>query len=171
MHHRIEHITEAHIPGFHAALDAVAREKRYLAFTEAPPLDQTRAFVERNLREGNPQFVVLHDEEVVGWCDICRYQQHAMRHTGALGIGLLPAWRGRAIGPELMRMTIETAWQREFTRIELGVRHDNQRALLLYERLGFRHEGRRVAAMCVDGRYEDSLMMALLHPSVNGKTA
>ncbi len=37
----IEPIREAHIEGFHQALDTVSRERRYLAFLEAPPLDST----------------------------------------------------------------------------------------------------------------------------------
>ena len=36
-------ITDALLPGFHAVFDAVAREKRYLSFLEAPPLDETTA--------------------------------------------------------------------------------------------------------------------------------
>ncbi|GAA5170824.1 GNAT family N-acetyltransferase [Viridibacterium curvum] len=166
MSYRIEHISEQHIPGFHAAVDAVAREKQYLAFTAAPPLDETRNFVEGNLRSGNPQFVVLNGGHVVGWCDVVRLRQDAVRHGGILGIGLLPEWRGRGIGRELMAQTISSAWARGFTRIELGVLYSNQRGLRLYESLGFRHEGRRVAAICIDGQYQDSLVMALLHPDM-----
>jgi hypothetical protein len=35
-------IAEEHIPGFRDALDVVAREKKFLAFLEAPPLEDTR---------------------------------------------------------------------------------------------------------------------------------
>ncbi len=38
-------IEESHIDGFHRALDFVARERRYLAYLEAPPPERTRAFV------------------------------------------------------------------------------------------------------------------------------
>ena len=38
-------ISEAHIAGFRACLDAVAREKKYLAQYEAPSLDRVAAFV------------------------------------------------------------------------------------------------------------------------------
>ncbi len=38
-------IEESHIDGFHRTLDFVARERRYLAFLEGPPLVSTRAFV------------------------------------------------------------------------------------------------------------------------------
>ena len=48
-------IAENHIPGFRAAVDAVAREKKYLAFLEAPPLEETTKFVLNNIEQKNPQ--------------------------------------------------------------------------------------------------------------------
>ena len=41
-----------HIAGFRAVLDAVARERRYLAFTAAPPAARVRRFVLKNLEKG-----------------------------------------------------------------------------------------------------------------------
>ena len=32
-----------------------------------------------------------------------------MRHCGVLGMGLLPAWRGRGLGERLMRQALEAA--------------------------------------------------------------
>ena len=42
-------IAETHIRGFHASLDEVARERRYLAFLEAPPFAESEAFVRKNI--------------------------------------------------------------------------------------------------------------------------
>ena len=42
---RIISTAEAYVVGLHAAVDAVARERRYLGFIEAPPFEQTLAFV------------------------------------------------------------------------------------------------------------------------------
>ena len=58
---------------------------------------------------------------------------------------------------------LQAAWHREMTRIELTVRVDNERARRLYERFGFKVEGRCRRHMFVDGRYEDGYLMALLH--------
>ena len=55
----IEPIAGAHIAGFHAALDRVARERRYLALLEAPPLERTAEFVRGNIAGGNPQYVAV----------------------------------------------------------------------------------------------------------------
>jgi hypothetical protein len=60
-------IAQDHIDGFHRALDIVARERRYLAFLEAPPIESTRAFVLDNIKRGSPQFVAVSAAgEVVG---------------------------------------------------------------------------------------------------------
>jgi hypothetical protein len=51
-------ITQDHIDSFHRALDFVARERRYLAFREAPPIESTRAFVSNMIKRGYPQYVL-----------------------------------------------------------------------------------------------------------------
>jgi RimJ/RimL family protein N-acetyltransferase len=159
---RIVPIDEVHIESFHAAFDNVAREHRYLAFLEAPPLASVRDFVLANIRAGNPQLVALVDERVVGWCDVLPKDRPTRRHGGVLGIGLIEPFRKQGIGAALMTSTIEAAWRKGFTRIELTVRTDNTRATRLYEKLGFAVEGRLRKDMLVDGEYVDTLLMALV---------
>jgi putative acetyltransferase len=159
---RIVPITERHIAAFREVLDGVAREKRYLAIFQAFSPARTRKFVRDNIKSGNPQFVAMVDGKVVGWCDIVRSLRDTSRHCGVLGIGLAPGFRGKGIGPELMRKAIESAWRRGFTRIELTVRADNARAIALYEQLGFESEGIHRNAFLVDGKYENILAMALI---------
>ena len=156
-------ITESHIPSFRAAVDVVAREKKYLAFLEAPQLEDTTKFVLANIEQRNPQFVVLSGGKVVGWCDVLRNTKRVVfSHCGTLGIGLLPEFRGRGIGRQLMDTTIEAAWQCGITRIELTVREHNVNAIALYKRLGFEIEGLQRNAVCIDGQYQNVYAMALL---------
>jgi hypothetical protein len=82
-------IREDRIDGFHAALDEVCRERIYLAFLTAPPIEETRAFLHGNMAKGTPQLVATHGERVVGWCDVNPVQRPTMRHGGVLAIGLL----------------------------------------------------------------------------------
>ena len=63
-------LAEAHFPRLHEVLDEVAREKRYLAMLQAPPREQTYAFLRESLSIRNPHVVALLDGEVVGWCDV-----------------------------------------------------------------------------------------------------
>ena len=70
---RIVPTADFHIPGLHAALDEVAKERRYLAFLGAPPLAATREFSRALTSGAGVQLVaVTEDERVVGWCDIVR---------------------------------------------------------------------------------------------------
>ena len=99
MNHVIVPITEEHIEGFRAAVDAVAREKKYLAFLEAPSLEATRAYVLNNIEHRYPQFIVESDDRVVGWCDVIpNLSRPVYRHSGILGVGLLAQFRGQGIG-------------------------------------------------------------------------
>jgi hypothetical protein len=48
---RVVPLTEEHVEGFRAALDVVAKERRYLLFLKAPPLAQVRKFVRGSIRK------------------------------------------------------------------------------------------------------------------------
>src|SRR6476659_2722254 len=98
-------ITESHIESFHRTLDFVARERRYLAFLEGPPIESMRAFVLGNIEQGYPQLVAVSGGEVVGWCDVLRRERPIYAHAGVLGMGLLPPFRRRGIGSELIETT------------------------------------------------------------------
>jgi ribosomal protein S18 acetylase RimI-like enzyme len=163
MDYSIVPIAEEHIPGFHAAVDVVAREKRFLAFLEAPPVEETRKFVLSNIVEDSPQFVVLSDGNVVGWRDVIRNtKRQVYSHCGTLGIGLLPEFRGRGIGRQLMQTTIDAAWRSGITRIDLTVREHNANAIALYKKLGFQIEGLQRNAVRIDGQYQNVYAMALV---------
>jgi RimJ/RimL family protein N-acetyltransferase len=156
-------ITEEHISGFRAAVDAVARERRYLAFLEAPPLENVTRFVLDNIEHGYPQFVVVSADIVVGWCDVLPNRTRVIySHCGTLGVGLLPDFRGKGIGRKLMGQTIDAAFAFGLTRIELTVREENVNAIALYQNLGFEIEGLHRNAVCIEGQYENLYSMALL---------
>ena len=160
-------ITEAHIESFHNTLDIVARERRYLAFLEAPPLESTRAFILNHIRQGYPQFVAtLQGEvegcEVVGWCDVTPKSRPIYAHCGVLGMGLLPRFRGQGLGTRLIARTLQASRAFGLTRVELTVRQDNANAIALYEKMGFVVEGVQRNGGLVDGKYENIIEMAIL---------
>lgn len=158
----IEPIRAEHVESFHRALDVVSRERKYLSFLEAPPLEEVRAFVLDMIENDHPQFVAIADGEVAGWCDIRRGSRVTRDHCGTLGIGILPAYRDKALGGRLMQRALDAARQCGLHRVELSVHADNARAIALYEKIGFVHEGRARDAVLIDGRYIDSLNMAII---------
>ena len=160
---RIIEIADEHIDGFHRCVGVVARERRYIGLTDAPPIEGTRAFVQSVRDARGAHFVVIDDaREVVGWCDISRPTIEGFIHSGRLGMGLLPHVRGQGLGRRLAQATIDAARARGVERVELEVFATNVRAIRLYERLGFVHEGVRLRARKLDGEYEDNVMMALV---------
>jgi ribosomal protein S18 acetylase RimI-like enzyme len=157
-------IRRQHIAGFHAAVDAIAKERRYLAMLEAPSLTHTRRRVLDSLRSGAVHVVAVVDDEVVGWCDLRPKAAPTLRHSAVLGMGVVAAFRGLGIGSRLLTATLEGARAGGIRRAELNVRSDNTAAIALYRRFGFVVEGTCRGYMCVDGVDYDALLMARLDP-------
>jgi RimJ/RimL family protein N-acetyltransferase len=160
---RIVPTAEQYAESFNAAVDAVARERRFIGFVEAPPLENTRQFVKWIVGgAGFQMLAVTHGDQVVGWCDIVRHHLDGFRHVGRLGMGVLLAYRGRGLGRRLAVETIRAAQRDGIERIELDVFASNEPAIALYRALGFSTEGVKRRARKLDGRYDDNVFMALV---------
>lgn len=160
---RIVPSEERHLPSFRQALDAVAREGRYLVLLEAPPLTAIQQFLLDIVTNGGAQVLALEaGDRVVGWCDIARHPRDGYRHVGTLGMGLIPSHRGRGIGARLAQAAIDRARQNGIARIELEVLGSNAPARSLYRRLGFVEEGVKRRSRFIDGVYDDNVLMALI---------
>jgi len=151
-----------HIRGMYEVIDTVSREKRYLAWTEAPRFRNFRDFVLNALVTKSPQVVALCDGKVIGWCDITVQPRPTTRHCGVLGMGILAAYRRSGIGTRLVHAALKRAKASGLSRVELEVFEDNVPALGLYRKAGFRVEGKKVAAVRIDNNYKDALVMGLL---------
>lgn len=156
----IRPIRESDAACFHATLDAVAREKRYLATLVAPPVDRVTEFVADNVKNGYAQFVADLDGEVVGWCDAIP-EDGGRAHIACLGMGVLREHRGQGIGKRLLQATIDAIRQSGLEKIELSVYSSNEAAIALYRSLGFVEEGLKKRGRLVEGIYDDVLIMAL----------
>lgn len=155
-------IQEKHIESFWAAIDSVARERRYLAFLQGPPIAMTREFVLNQINQQWPQVVAIEQEHVIGWCDISPLDRPVFAHSGSLGLGVIQPYRGQGIGHALISEALKQAKAQGLTRIELTVREQNKAAIALYEKHGFVIEGVHKNAVRIDGQYENHIFMALL---------
>lgn len=163
---RIAPIALAHAEGFHACLDSVAREGRYLAQWHALPLERMQGFVKDSVENDAVQFVALAGEQVVGWADVFPHWAHALQHVGTLGMGVHADFRGRGLGRGLLAACLEKAERKGILRVELSARADNTRAIRLYEALGFRHEGLKRRALRFPDGFHDCVSMAWLAPAI-----
>jgi L-amino acid N-acyltransferase YncA len=158
----VRQIREEDAPAFREVLDAVCRERRYLARLEAPSIDRVHAFVSSNVKAGYPQLVAEDDGKIVGWCDALPGDASSgATHVGRLGMGVLREYRRRNIGRRLIEATIEKAMLLGLEKIELSVHASNEPAIALYRSVGFEEEGRKKRGWLVDGAYDDILLMAL----------
>ena len=158
----IRQIRETDIPSYHACLDVVARERCYLVFLTAPPLEQSRAWILPHIQQNHPYFVAIVGERVVGWCDITPLEREGFTHRGSLGMGVHPEFRRQGSGADLLRAALAHAQKIGLERVELEVFASNQPARSLYEKFGFAVEGTLRRARKLDEKHDDLILMALV---------
>jgi L-phenylalanine/L-methionine N-acetyltransferase len=112
------------------------------------------------------QLVALQGDQVIGFAGLHSAGPQVRRnHAVGLGISVARHAHGQGVGSALMRALTDYADQwGHILRIELTVFTDNARAIALYERFGFVHEGTHRAYALRHGQYHDVHSMARLHP-------
>ena len=155
-------IGKEHLAGFHAALDSVAREGRYLAMLQAPPYAPPGASCSTASRAAR---FTSSRSPATTWsagATCGRRRRSTLRHSAVLGMGVVREYRGQGLGSRMLATTLEMAEARGLGRVELVVRADNEAAIALYRRFGFVEEGRCRQYLRLDGVGHDALLMARL---------
>lgn len=168
-HALIERATEADAPRLVEYLERVAGETDFLSFGAGElgfTIEQEAALVRRLHVEGGGMMLKASiNGEIAALSTLVRLPRPRVRHCGSFGLSVLRQYWALGLGRALAEAVVLEARQLDFTRIELRVRHDNPRAISLYETLGFEVEGRLRAAFMVDGvPYDDLIMGLILHP-------
>jgi ribosomal protein S18 acetylase RimI-like enzyme len=101
--------------------------------------------------------------ELVGLAAWHREEMRKLHHKGFVwGVYVRHSHRGRGLARRLIEAVIALARRADgIMLLNLTAYADNQRAIALYESLGFVVYGREPAAICVDGTLHDDLHMAL----------
>ena len=135
------------------------------------PMPSEEAWRKRLEGQTDPDQAALHvvaemAGRVVGSAGLHPVARLRRRHAANLGISVVPEAQGRGVGTALMHSLCDYAdgWA-QILRIELTVFTDNTRAIALYQRFGFRHEGTHVGFALRDGVFVDTHSMARLHPN------
>jgi len=116
----------------------------------------------KSLEEGNAIATVAEDDssKVVGVCEVERIHPGSYAsHRGELGLVVTKEFRGRGIGTELMRRTLEKC-KGKFDVVQLDVFTINH-AKRMYERFGFQSYGRDPYNIKRDNRYFEVELMFL----------
>ena len=113
--------------------------------------------------QGAVVFVVLVDGEVAG---SIQYHEETDPdfHSASVDIFMGDAWQDRRLGSEAMRVLIDHLVEdRGHHRITVDPATANERAVRVYERLGFRRVGvMRAYERVPDGTWRDALLMELI---------
>ena len=93
-----------------------------------------------------------------------------MRHSGSIGLMIHKDYQNMGVGTALMKALIDIAdnWLM-LIRVDLDVFEDNERAIHIYEKLGFEKEGLKKLASIRNGKYINEYTMARIHPSYDHK--
>ena len=153
--------TEDDVDGVLDVLEAVAAEGRWIG-TEVPFDREARAQRTRE-KLSHPDvfagFVADAGGRVVGSIGLDLFPYGVVD----LGMALLDGYRGQGAGTRLLERGIEWARQAGAHKMTLQVWPHNERAIALYEKLGFAHEGRlRRHYRRQSGECWDALVMGLL---------
>lgn len=85
-----------------------------------------------------------------------------IRHRATMGISILKDFQSIGLGTILMEEIIKKANILGFEQLELGVFEDNEKALNLYKKLGFKEYGKLPNAFKLeDNTYRDEIIMYL----------
>jgi RimJ/RimL family protein N-acetyltransferase len=110
---------------------------------------------------GSLALVAEADGEVVGNVLISRERNVVSDHIGTLSICVTREWRDAGVGTHLMRAAVDWARAQGLGKVALGVFPDNERAIAVYEHVGFVREGlRRRQYRTDDGSFRDEVLMA-----------
>ncbi len=149
---------------------------RYLggSFRRPQTWEQTEIMLDRRLEGdmGGEGFVIADRESLayLGQCDLMMIDNVARK--AEIAVVLMPEARGRGAAFEGLSLLLAYAFDTlNLNRLWLRCAAENERALALYERLGFRREGVLREDLFIDGRAQDAVVMGLLRSEFAGGRA
>lgn len=147
-------------------VDGVSGESDFLSFGPGEfGLEEAEEaeYLGRCLATDNQLYLLgLIEGEIVAGLHFEAGKRPRVRHAGEFGMSVSKQHWGLGIGSLLLDALID--WARGtgiVTKINLRVRTDNRRAMLLYERKGFVFEGTIRKEMHLNGKYYDHHIMGL----------
>jgi putative acetyltransferase len=120
-----------------------------------------------DLLNRNIIYIFEADGRAVGMFKFIR-QEHRDSHKAYLGgLAIDPSFSGKGYGLQMMKEIIELGKTMDILRIELSVSIFNEKAISLYEKVGFSKEGvmKKFTHLKSEGRFIDEQLMSYLYTS------
>lgn len=113
------------------ALESLCTQESALFGSESFPL--SRRALRYHLKKGTPIWGAFHEGQLVGYIMLFVYKKSARIYS----LGVHKDARGLGMGQALIKAVFAFTRQKSLARLTLEVRSDNQKAIKLYERMGF----------------------------------
>lgn len=132
-------------------------------------LSQEESWYERMLADDSVcNLAIEYEGKHIGGAGFSNIDGRTQSAEVGLFIGLPELW-DRGLGYDILHTLLKFGFeQMNLNRIALRVFEENKRAVHLYEKVGFQHEGRWRQADFRHGRYHDILWMSVLRHEWQG---
>lgn len=105
--------------------------------------DESAFLKEKTESENSIEMVAVQNGKIVGTAGIePKGNCFKVKHRAEFGIAILKSCCGKGVGRALCNAVLECAKTAGYTQVELEVMADNEKAISLYESLGFKEFGR-----------------------------
>lgn len=116
-----------------------------------------------DIEQSTNEFMVtaFFNGRVIGDLGVTMVRPHfKYKHRAYMGISIQKEFCNCGLGSKMVEIAVEQARKNGFEQIELGVFSDNERAIHLYEKCGFKSYGIQPRAYKLkDGTYRDEVIM------------
>ena len=143
------------------SINSVCAEEIYLQTDRYIPNAQWESALHHP--ESVPDHLILVAEsrnKIIGIINVFPGVNSKDNHTADLGIHVVAEYRNQGIGTRLMQNALDWSLARGYKKITLSAFATNARAIHLYKKFGFVHEGVRRQQFRVHGEYVDDVLMA-----------
>lgn len=147
-------------------LNIVGGESDNLLFGENEFLlsqEQEEKYITAMMESPNALMVIgVINNEIVAVAQIASQLRKRIEHNGEVAISVKKKYWSMGVGTEIMKVLIEFAKETKVIKnITLGVKGDNYKGRVLYEKMGFKQVGVHKNFFNIDGVYDDEILMDL----------
>jgi RimJ/RimL family protein N-acetyltransferase len=146
-------------------IQQVSKESNNLSFGlgESPfTKEQEEKYIESMKNDPHRIMAVgIVDGEIIAVGDISGPSLPRLRHSGDLGLSVKKLWWNVGVGTAILQYLIDWAKSVEKEKINLQVKEDNAYAIKLYEKMGFKEEGRISRGMYINEKFYALIWMGL----------
>lgn len=126
-------------------------------------IERQRDWIEEQSKIGNYMLVAEDNGKIIGFLNASRSQRKRVSHNCMFGISIQKEYWNKGIGRKMIMKMLQ--WAESHPQIEkvlLEVFAHNERAIHLYQSLGFIEEGRKKKHIKFDdGTYVDEIIMSI----------